>query len=107
MESAIKMYKKLNKWDDAIKLATQRGYYGLNELRQEQMSYFLNSGQEDRAGTVLELQGEVENAMLLYMKAKKPMKAARLLMKVPHMLRDSDLVDKIISLLLVHGNLGI
>lgn len=103
IESALQMYKNLRRWDDAIKLAERRGYYGLKELREEQMMYLLRSGQEEQAGQVLEERGEPDQAMTLYMKVKKTSKAARLALKMPHLLQDDELMHRVISALVKTG----
>lgn len=97
------MYKNLRRWDDAVKLAERRGYPGLDELRNEQMAYLLRTGQEEQAGQVLEDRGEPDKAMSLYMKAKKTSKAARLALKIPHLLQDDALMGRIISALVKSG----
>lgn len=103
IEAALSMYKNLRRWDDAVKLAERRGYPGLDELRNEQMAYLLRTGQEEQAGQVLEDRGEPDKAMSLYMKAKKTSKAARLALKIPHLLQDDALMGRIISALVKSG----
>lgn len=97
------MYKTLRRWDDAIKLAERRGYPGLKELRNEQMAYLLRTGQEEQAGQVLEERDEPDQAMTLYMKAKKTARAARLALKMPHLLQNETLMTKIVSALVKSG----
>lgn len=75
IESALQMYIKLRRWDDAIKLAERRGYPGVYELREKQMAYLLATNQEEKAGEVLEERGEKDKALTLYMKANKPGKS--------------------------------
>lgn len=99
IEAALQMYIKLRRWDDAIKLAERRGYPGVYELKEQQMSYLLSTNQEEKAGEVLEERGEKDKALTLYMKANKPSKAARLALKTPTLLQNDDLVSRIISLL--------
>ncbi|XP_070491879.1 intraflagellar transport protein 172 homolog [Chironomus tepperi] len=99
IESALQMYIKLRRWDDAIKLAERRGYPGVYDLREKQMAYLLATNQEEKAGEVLEERGEKDKALTLYMKANKPGKAARLALKTPSLLQNEDLVSRIISLL--------
>lgn len=96
IERALEMYKNLQKWDDAIKLADRRGYSGIDNLSKEQMSYLLRSGQEEKAGQVLEVRGDTDQAMTLYLKAKQPTKAARLILKMPHLLHDDELLNRVI-----------
>ncbi|XP_031636976.1 intraflagellar transport protein 172 homolog isoform X2 [Contarinia nasturtii] len=100
IEAALQMYKDLRKWDDAIKLADRRGYSDIETLLKEQMSYLLKSNQEEKAGQVLEARGETDQAMTLYLKANRPTKAARLLLKLPHLLHDEELLNRVITLLI-------
>lgn len=99
IEAALMMYQKLKRWDDAIKLAEKRGYHGLSNLQEKQMEYLLSSGQEEKAGNVLEDQGDVDKAMTLYLKAKKPVRAARLALKIPYLLNNDELMSRVSSAL--------
>jgi intraflagellar transport protein 172 len=94
------MYQNLRRWDDAIKLAERRGYSGLNSLKEQQMTFLLSTGQEEKAGQVLEDRGDKEKAMTLYLKANKPARAARLTLKTPFLLQDENLMAKIMSALI-------
>ncbi|EAL39797.1 AGAP005330-PA [Anopheles gambiae str. PEST] len=95
IEAALAMYTKLRRWDDAIKLAERRGYHGLPELKEAQMEFLLTTSQEEKAGEVLEERGEKDKAMTLYMKANKPVKAAKLALKTPHLLSNENLVTRV------------
>lgn len=97
------MYKDLRKWDEAIKLAERRGYSDLETLQKEQMSFLLKTGQEEKAGQVLEARGDTDQAMTLYLKANQPTKAARLLLKLPHLLHDEELSNRVINALIKSG----
>lgn len=103
IEPALEMYTTLKKWDEAIKLADRRGYSGTDDLLKEQMSYLLKSGQEEKAGHVLEARGDIDQAMTLYLKAKQPTKAARLILKMPHLQHDDELINRVISSLVKSG----
>lgn len=100
IEPALKMYIDLRRWDDAIKLAERRGYPRVQELRENQMAFLLNSNQEEKAGEVLEERGEKDKAMSLYLKAHKPGKAARLALKTPHILQNDELMARVVSSLI-------
>lgn len=103
IESALQMYKDLRKWDEAIKLADRRGYSDMENLLKEQMTFLLKSNQEEKAGQVLEARGETDQAMTLYLKANRPTKAARLLLKLPHLLHDEELLNRVITSLVKSG----
>lgn len=102
--AALAMYRSLRRWDDAIKLAERRGYSGLQDIRDEQMAYLLRTGQEEQAGQVLEERGEPDKAMTLYMKARKTFKAARLALKMPHLMQDEALMERVLTALVNSGN---
>ncbi|CAO1308118.1 unnamed protein product [Diamesa tonsa] len=104
IESALEMYIKLRRWDDAIKLAERRGFTGLGELKEKQMAYLLATNQEEKAGEVLEERGDRDKALTLYMKANKPGRAAKLALKTPSILHNEDLVSRI-SLSLIRSEL--
>lgn len=103
IESALNMYRRLQKWDEAIKLATQRAYADVDVLREQQMTYLINSGQEEKAGQILEEKNDTDRAMSLYLKAKQPIKAARLMLKIPQLLQNEELVDRVSSALVKAG----
>lgn len=97
------VYRQLRLWDDAIKLAERRGYHGLNMLREQQMSFLLSTNQEELAGQVLEETGDTDHAMTLYLKANKPVKAARLALKWPILLQDNELMSRVARSLITFG----
>lgn len=103
IELALQMYKDLRKWDEAIKLAERRGYSDTESLQKEQMAFLMKSGQEEKAGQVFEARGDTDQAMTLYLKANQPTKAARLLLKLPHLLHDEELLGRVISALIKSG----
>ena len=103
IESALEMYRKLRKWDECVKLAERRGYFGLHDLKEQQIEYLLNTNQEEKAGEVLEDRGEKDKAMTLYMKANKPVKAARLALKIPHLLQNENLIARVSASLIKNG----
>lgn len=103
IEKALDMYTGLQKWDEATKLADRRGYSGTDNLLKEQMSYLLTSGQEETAGQVLEARGDTDQAMTFYLKSKQPTKAARLILKLPHLLQDEELINRVIVSLVKSG----
>lgn len=105
IEAALQMYKDLRRWDDAIKLADRRGYSDIDSLLKEQMSFLLKSNQEEKAGQVLEARGETDQAMTLYLKANRPTKAARLLLKLPSLLHDEELLNRVITSLVKSGKI--
>lgn len=100
IESALNMYKTFQMWNEAVKLAEKRNYKGIEDLKEERMSYLLSTDQEEEAGQILEQSGDFEKAMNLYLKAGKAARASRLALKIPQMLDDSHLVSKLIEALI-------
>lgn len=100
IESALVMYQNLRRWDDAIKLAERRGYSKLKELKEMQMRYLLESGQEEKAGQVLEEDGNIDEAISLYLKAKKPVRAVQLASKMPHLLQNENIMNELTATLI-------
>lgn len=92
IELALKMYKDLNMWDEAIYLAEKHDQSVALELRGERMNYLLDSQQEERAGRIFEEEGDIEKALKLYLKANKPAQAARVALKNIHLLDDQPLM---------------
>ncbi|XP_023169799.2 intraflagellar transport protein 172 homolog [Drosophila hydei] len=92
IEAALAMYQQLRMWDEAVALAERRGYARLPELRQQHMDFLLETEQQEKAAQVLEDEGELQQAMALFLKANKPARAARLALKTPQLLQDEQLM---------------
>ncbi|KAJ3660531.1 hypothetical protein Zmor_004974 [Zophobas morio] len=97
IESALSMYKKLHKWDDALRLAEQRGYNKLAELQEEHMSLLLQTGQYEQVGQVLENEGKFEQALNMYIKSHKLRRVPSLLLKHTELLSDHTLVATVLK----------
>lgn len=100
IEAALGMYQQLRMWDEAVALAERRGYARLSELRQQHMDFLLETEQQEKAGQVLEDEGELQQAMSLFLKANKPARAARLALKTPHLLQDEQLMLQVCHVIL-------
>ncbi|XP_031359255.1 intraflagellar transport protein 172 homolog [Photinus pyralis] len=102
IEGALEMYKSLYKWDEAVRLAEQRGYSKLAQLKEDYMSLLLRTGQNEKAGQVFEKQGNYEKAMTLYLKSNCFVRASSLLIQHKELLNDSGLVANVLKILLKH-----
>ncbi|CAH1372030.1 unnamed protein product [Tenebrio molitor] len=102
IESALDMYKKLHKWDEALRLAEQRGYDKLKELQEEHMSLLLQTGQYEKVGQVLEKEGKFEQALNMYIKSHKLVRVPSLLLKNSELLSDHTLVATVLKNLIKH-----
>ncbi|KAH8278227.1 hypothetical protein KR044_002922 [Drosophila immigrans] len=92
IEAALSMYQQLRMWDEAVALAERRSYVRLPELRQQHMDFLLESEQQEKAAQLLEDEGELQQAMALFLKANKPARAARLALKQPQLLQQEQLM---------------
>lgn len=101
----INMYQKFHRWNDGIKIANRKAYGDVNELRENSIKYYLRTNQEEKAGELIEEAGDVDRAMKLYMKAKQPTKAARLILKTPQFLQNDDMVNQVANYLIKCGRL--
>ncbi|KAJ8919865.1 hypothetical protein NQ315_006394 [Exocentrus adspersus] len=100
IEGALEMYKKLHKWDEALRLAEQRGYEELRELKKEHMSLLLQSGQYEKVGQVLEKEGKYEEALNMYLKSNKLIRVPSLLSKHTELLNDHAVIANVLKRLI-------
>lgn len=102
IEDAIDMYIRLHKWENALAIAEARGYTGLDALRKRYFEVLVASGQEVKAGDLLERQGDHVGAIHLYIKGGGAAHAAALV--VQHGLTsDTTLMEQIVSGLISGG----
>ncbi|XP_044261133.1 intraflagellar transport protein 172 homolog [Tribolium madens] len=102
IESALNMYKKLHKWDEALRLAEQRGYDKLKQLQDEHMSVLLQSGQYEKVGQVLEKENKFEQALNMYIKSGKLLRVPSLVLKNQELLKDQTLIATVLKNLVKH-----
>ncbi|VEN45242.1 unnamed protein product, partial [Callosobruchus maculatus] len=97
IDGALDMYKKLHKWDDAIRLAEQRNHDKLDELKQERMSLLVQTGQFDKIGQTLEGEGKYEEALSMYIKSNKLLRIPKLLEKEPRLLENQSVIANVLK----------
>lgn len=95
---ALDMYQKYWHWEDALILAQNRGWSGLQELRDRHLTWLLESGQTARAAAILEPTNP-RRAVKLYLDAHRPGRAARLVLANPDLLEDRSIVNEIVRVL--------
>lgn len=97
IDNALDMYKKLHKWDDALRLAEQRGYEKLNDLKEEYMALLLQTAQYEKVGQVLENEGKYEQALNMYLKSNKLLRVPNLLVQHPELMENHGIVTSVLK----------
>ncbi|CAL1585627.1 unnamed protein product [Knipowitschia caucasica] len=95
VDEAIEMYQELHMWDQSISVAEAKSHPELETLRSSYLSWLTDTAQDEKAGEVKEAEGDLSSAISLYLRAGLPAKAARLALSKPHLIQDSDLVNRI------------
>ncbi|OAD52520.1 hypothetical protein WN48_01267 [Eufriesea mexicana] len=98
LDQALDMYQKYWHWEDALSLAQNRGWPGLQELRDKHLTWLLESGQAARAAVILESTNP-RRAVKLYLDARRPGRAARLVLTNDELLEDKSIVNEIVRVL--------
>ncbi|XP_015430536.1 PREDICTED: intraflagellar transport protein 172 homolog [Dufourea novaeangliae] len=98
LSQALDMYQKYWHWEDALILAQNRGWPGLQELRDRHLTWLLESGQSARAAAILEPTNP-RRAVKLYLEARRPGRAARLVLADDELLEDKSIVNEIVKVL--------
>ncbi|XP_076232501.1 intraflagellar transport protein Oseg2 [Calliopsis andreniformis] len=98
LNQALDMYQKYWHWEDALILAENRGWPGLQELRDRHLTWLLESGQAARAGAILEATNP-RRAVKLYLEARRPGRAARLVLANDELMHDKLIVNEIVKVL--------
>ncbi|XP_070378558.1 intraflagellar transport protein 172 homolog [Dermacentor albipictus] len=99
VEEAMEMYKNMHKWDEMIQLAESKNYHNVEKLREDYFEWLLNNGMEGKAAELKEKEGDVEEAVSLYLKSGLPAKAALVLRSVPALVQQRHLADRVITAL--------
>ncbi|CAG0880914.1 unnamed protein product [Cyprideis torosa] len=100
VDTALQMFRNLHKFDEAVALAEARNLPQLESLKAEHGRWLLETGQEERAGEIMEEEGDVRTAVEMYLKAGLPAKAARAVARHAELSNDSDLVQHVANALL-------
>lgn len=83
-----------------FRLAKKSGYQNLEALKEEHMKMLLTKGQFEKAGQVLEEEGNYEQAMSMYIKSNRLIRASTLLLQQPNLINDHTLVASVLKNLL-------
>ncbi|TPX62114.1 hypothetical protein PhCBS80983_g00643 [Powellomyces hirtus] len=102
IEDAMFMYQELHKWNLSIKVAEAKNHPELENLKRNYFQWLINSGQEDKAGSLKEEEHDLIAAVNLYMKGGQPARAANLMNA--HRLTDNvDLTERVAAALQKQG----
>mmetsp|Transcript_2625 Transcript_2625/g.6756 ORF Transcript_2625/g.6756 Transcript_2625/m.6756 type:complete len:1758 (-) Transcript_2625:76-5349(-) len=106
LDEALAMYQELHKYDESIRLAERKNHPKVLHLKKWYLEWLVSTQQEERAGELLESEGEYDRAIELYLRGGMKAKAAatvskynrnysqELLMKVVGGLQASDMHDR-------------
>ncbi|XP_076636937.1 intraflagellar transport protein Oseg2 [Colletes latitarsis] len=98
LNQALDMYQKYWRWEDALLLAQNRGWPGLQELRDRQLTWLLESDQAARAAAILEASNP-RQAVKLYLESRRAGRAARLVLADDNLLENKSIVSEIVKVL--------
>lgn len=96
LDKALDMYQRYWRWEDALNLAQSRNWSGLSELRDRHLAWLLDSGQAARAASIIETTNP-RRAVKLYLEARRPGRAARLILADNELLEDERIIEEVIS----------
>ncbi|XP_018345065.1 PREDICTED: intraflagellar transport protein 172 homolog [Trachymyrmex septentrionalis] len=96
LDKALDMYQRYWRWEDALNLAESRSWSGLSELRDRHLAWLLDTGQAARAASIIETTNP-RRAVKLYLEARRPGRAARLILADNELLEDERIVEEVIS----------
>ncbi|XP_018399953.1 PREDICTED: intraflagellar transport protein 172 homolog [Cyphomyrmex costatus] len=96
LDKALDMYQRYWCWEDALNLAQSRNWSGLSELRDRHLAWLLDTGQAARAASIVETTNP-RRAVKLYLEARRPGRAARLVLVDNELLEDERIVEEVIS----------
>lgn len=96
LDKALDMYQRYWHWEEALNLAQSRSWSGLSELRDRHLAWLLDSGQAARAASIIE-NTNPRRAVKLYLEARRPGRAARLVLADNELLEDGRIVEDVIS----------
>ncbi|XP_063720339.1 intraflagellar transport protein 172 homolog isoform X2 [Symsagittifera roscoffensis] len=97
LDSAIEMFVKIGKWEQALQLASDRNHPQLDKLRADCKEWLKNHHQQEKIAALYESEGQYESAIFEYVKAGMPSKAANQMMKRQELVSNSSLLDTVIK----------
>ena len=102
---AISFFRKIGKFDRAISLAEKFSPEEVKDLQNEQLSFFLSTGQEDLAAEIFEKSGNFLRALELYLQGGFALRGFSLIQNVRSSFNfPSEVLQKFAGALLAAGN---
>eukprot|EP00055_Hartaetosiga_balthica_P012104 m.57788 g.57788 ORF g.57788 m.57788 type:complete len:1739 (-) comp7836_c0_seq1:151-5367(-) len=98
-EKAISMYQGLHQWSQAIAVAESRNLPNLQEMKNNFLTWLLETGQDEKAGELKEEEGDLHGALTYYMKAGMPGKAAGVVMRHSELSQSQDVIERVATAL--------
>ncbi|XP_058794797.1 intraflagellar transport protein 172 homolog [Phymastichus coffea] len=98
LTKALDMYQRYWHWEEALNLAQTRRWHGLAELRDRHLAWLMDSGQVSKAASIIESDNP-KRAIKLYLQAKRPARAARLLLSQDELASEENLVGEVLRAL--------
>lgn len=86
----------------SFRLAEQRGFDNLKQLKDEHMTILLQTGQHEKVGVLLEKEGKYEEALNMYMKSNKLFRIPNLLIQHSELMSNQTIVANVLKNLLKH-----
>lgn len=96
-DQTIEMYKSLHKWDDALAVAEAKRHENLDELQASYQQYLTDTKQDEKAAELKEMEGDLQGALQLYMKAGLPTRAAQLVATNESLAQSTDVIERVAS----------
>jgi len=81
LDEALAMYQELHKYDESIRLAERKNHPKLGHLKNYYLQWLLSTQQEEKAGSLMELEGDFPRAIELYLRGGMAAKAATVVSK--------------------------
>ncbi|XP_037068847.1 intraflagellar transport protein 172 homolog [Pollicipes pollicipes] len=100
VDSVIRMYQNMNKWEEALNVAETRRHPDLPQLRANYHQWLMTTRQEEKAGELKEQEGDYLHAVQLYLRSGLPAKAARVTLNTPDLANNVGLINGIAQALI-------
>ncbi|XP_014206099.1 intraflagellar transport protein 172 homolog [Copidosoma floridanum] len=98
LTKALDMYQRYWHWEEALVLAQNRRWSGLSRLRDKHLAWLMDTGQIAKAASIIESDNP-RKAVKLYLEARRPGRAARLVLSQDELVGDEDVVAEVVRAL--------